>query len=160
MPTYPTQLRSGAGTARFEHRPNLYSRRHGDRANATGAIDVIAGEDTAVFGIYTGRPRAVKDADEIGPVYSAGIGGPLAVPTGRVFVRLTDAAKAEDRRAEFEAAGFAIERTVSYAPHTAWLVPRQGGVAYALGALAKLERMPDVVHVEPQMLMGRTLKTR
>ena len=82
------------------------------------------------------------------------------MPTGRVFVRLTDAAKAEDRRAEFEAAGFAIERTVSYAPHTAWLVPRHRGVAYALGALTELERIPDVVHVEPQLLMGRALKTR
>jgi hypothetical protein len=160
MPTYPTQLRSGAGTGRFERRPDLYSRRHGSRADATGAIAVIAGEETAVFAIYEGQPRAGNDTDEIGPVYSAGTAGPLAVPTGRVFVRLVDTVRAEDKRPQFEAAGFAIERSPSYAPHTAWVVPREGGVAYALPALSELERIPDVVHVEPQLLMGRALKTR
>ncbi len=160
MPTYPTELRAGAGTAPFERRPNLYSRRLGSRADASGAVDVIADEAKTVFAIYEGQPRAQIDADEVGPVYSAGTGGPLAVPTGRVFVRLAEHARGEDKRPQFEAAGFDIERTPSYAPHTAWLVPRHGGVAYALPALADLERIPDVVHVEPQLLMGRALKTR
>ncbi|RPI55449.1 MAG: hypothetical protein EHM55_07860 [Acidobacteria bacterium] len=160
MPTYPTHLRSGTGTAPFERRPNLYSRRHSGRADTSGAVDVISDEAKTVFAIYEGQPRARNDADDIGPVYSAGTGGPLAVPTGRVFVRLEEHARAVDKRPQFEAAGFEIEGTPSYAPHTAWLVPRQGGVAYALPALADLERIPDVVHVEPQLLMGRALKTR
>ncbi len=160
MPTYPTHLRSGTGAAHFERRPDLYSRRHGSPGDTSGAVDVIGDEAKSLFAIYEGSPRAGKDADEAGPVYSAGTGGPLAVPTGRVFVRLAEQARAEDKRAQFEAAGFDIERTPSYAPHTAWLVPRNGGVAHALPALADLERIPGVVHVEPQMLMGRASKTR
>ncbi len=116
MPTYPTHLRSGTGAALFERRPNLYSRRHGSPGDASGAVDVIGDEAKSVFAIYEGAPRAGKDADEAGPVYSAGAGGPLAVPTGRVFVRLAEQARAEDRRAQFEAAGFDIERSPSYAP--------------------------------------------
>ena len=160
MPTYPTHLRSGAGAALFERRPNLYSRRLTDPADTTGAVDVIADEAQSVFAIYEGQPRTQTDASRAGPVYSAGPAGPLAVPTGRVFVRLSEGAHAEDRRRQFEAAGFEIERVPSYALHTAWLVPRNGGVAHALPALADLERVPDVVHVEPQLLMGRALKAR
>jgi len=159
MTTYPTHLRSGAGTPPFERRPNLYSRRCGSGADTSGAVVVIADETKVVFAIYEGKPRAGNDPDELGPVYSAGTGGPLAVPTGRVFVRLAEHVRASEKRREFKAAGFEIERAPSYAPHTAWLVPEHGGVAHALPALADLERIPDVVHVEPQLLMGRALKS-
>jgi hypothetical protein len=80
------------------------------------------------------------------------------VPTGLVFVRLADGARAEQRLTEFRAAGFDMARTLPYAPNAAWLKPRDADVARALGKLGALKKVPGVVHVEPQMLSARSLR--
>jgi hypothetical protein len=159
MPKYPKRLRIGTGqSGAFELRPGFYSIRLQSRADSSGSLFVVHDDRKVPFAVYKGRPQRDSRADEIGPVYSAGPGGPIAVPTGRVFVRLTEGVRPEQRRDEFAAAGFDLERTLSYAPQAAWLKPMRGGVARALPGLAALEKVPGVVHVEPQMLLERSLR--
>ena len=158
MAEYPTHVRSGTGNAVFERRPDLYSVRQPATAAEADAVAVISDDARIRFAVYKGAPPNDRSGEDVGPVYSAGPGGPLAVPTGRVFVRLAQGVRPEHRREQFEAAGFHIEQTLSYAPNAAWLRPATGGVAQALPGLAALGRLPDVVHVELQLLFERALR--
>jgi hypothetical protein len=152
---YPARLPAGSDAApAFERRADLYSVRSAGRAGTAGAVAILS-DDAATFAVFEGRPPRRSDPEATGPVYAAGPGGPLAVPTGRVFVRLAEGLRPEDRRAAFARAGFAIERTLSYAPQAAWLRPARGGVASALPGVRALQRIAGVVHVEPQLLMTR-----
>src|SRR5262245_13261745 len=158
MPDYPTHVHGGTANAVFERRRDLYSVRQPAQAAAKEAVAVIRGDGGVAFAVYKGTPPDHR-TDDVGPVYSAGPDGPLAVPTGRVFVRLAEGVRPEHRRKQFEAAGFHVDQTLSYAPNAAWLRPSTGGVAQALPALTGLRDVPDVVHVEPQLLFERSLKT-
>jgi hypothetical protein len=130
-------------------------RQTGKRSTA-GAVTTMADSAQTHFAVFHGTPNEGVDAE---PVYSAGRNGPLAVPTGRIFVRLEDGLTPEERRGEFASLGLEIEKTLSYAPNAAWLCPVHGGAAEALRLLSEVEKVPGVVHCEPQMLMQRTPKT-
>jgi hypothetical protein len=158
MSDYPKSLRAGSGAAVFERRPDLYAVRQPVDEPSADAIAVIPDDARSTFAVYRGDPPSTRAAQDVGPVYAAAPGGPLAVPTGRVFVRLAHGVRPEERRQEFEAAGFEIDRTLSYAPNAAWLRPVSGEISRALPGLATLDGVPDVVHVEPQMLLERALK--
>lgn len=159
MAKYPARLRVGAEQhALFAHRSDLYAVRTRPGHNATGAVAVVPDDAQTSFAVYAGTPASESIAGGVTPVYSAGPDGPLAIPTGRVFIRLTDGVRPEQRQPQFAAAGFEIERTLSYAPHAAWLRSRDGGVEGALRGLDALKNVPDVIHVEPQMLLERAMK--
>ncbi len=155
-PTGPDRLSVGTDAV-FERRPDLYVVHRGPTRSAGAALAVIPEHARSTYTVYKGKVPAA-DRDKAGPVYSAGPGGPLAVPTGRVFVRLEEGVSPDTRRDEFSAAGFEIERTLPYAANAAWLRPLQGGVAQALTRLRDLQKTQDVVHVEPQLLMERAPK--
>ena len=156
MAQYPSSVRAGSGpTTLFERRPELYSVRHAPGDDQPDAIAVMRDDATGTFAVHEGQPGRNHPANDVGPVYSAGPDGPLAVPTGRIFVRLTAGVEPEQRRPQFDAAGFDIHRTLSYASNAVWLRPKAGGVAEALLRLDALARVPDVVHIEPQLLMQR-----
>ncbi len=87
------------------------------------------------------------------PVYRLGPNGPQGVPSGRVFIRFRSQVPVEERRQELETCGFFVDERLSYAPHAAWLQSKDGNIATALNGFAKLRALPDVVLVEPQMLM-------
>ena len=89
----------------------------------------------------------------ITPVYAPESAGPPAVPTGRVFVRFAENVPVDDRRDDLARAGYTVIQTLSYAPHAAWVRARDGDIAASLAGIAALEALPDVVNVEPQMLM-------
>jgi hypothetical protein len=158
MPDYPTHVHGGTTKAVFERCPDLYAVRETPDAATADAVAVIPDDAASTFAVYKGAPPKDQTGGDVGPVYSAGPGGPLAVPTGRVFVRLAPGVRADERRDQFEAAGFRIEKTLSYAPNAAWLCPSTGSVAEALPRLDELEKLPDVEHVEPQLLMERSLR--
>jgi hypothetical protein len=157
MPDYPSRVHAGTVKAVFERRTDLYSVRETADAVPDGAVAVIP-DDAASFAVYEGAPPRHRDAKDVGPVYSNGPDGPLAVPTGRVFVRFASGIHAAERREQFEAAGFEIDKTLSYAPNAVWLRPAAGGVARALPGLGVLGNLPGVEHVEPQLLFERGLK--
>ena len=158
MQKLPERVRAGA-SGFFTRRTDLYALPHGSSGTARpGILAEVAGDSKERYLVFDGAPPAGVDTTDVIPVYAAGEEGPIAVPTGRVFVRLHEGLRPDEKRNEFAAAGFDIERTLSYAPHAAWLQPTEGGVGRALNGLAGLEAIPDVAHVEPQMLLERKLK--
>ena len=103
--------------------------------------------------VHEGRsPESGEAGALVGPVYGADPDGAIAVPTGRIFVRFEEGSMAADRAGEIEAAGFAVDEVVSYAPHAAWVVPSSGSIADALANVEALEDVSGVVNVEPQLL--------
>lgn len=159
MEKLPERVRSGA-SAFFQRRADLYALRRGAATSRRkAAITEVIDDAHARYEVYEGTPPAGLDPADIVPVYAAGEGGPIAVPTGRVFVRLREGVKPDERRADLAGAGFEIERTLPYAPGAVWLRPIEDGVGAALNGLASLEALPDVAHVEPQMLLERAFRT-
>lgn len=98
-------------------------------------------------------------ASELLPVYSTVEGGPVAVPTGRIYLQMSDKEPVESLSKKIEAAGFRIAQVPHYAPHTAWLEPQQPGVLAAFDGLAKLRELPHVERAEMQMLRERAERT-
>lgn len=107
--------------------------------------------------VYTGSPPE-EDAASAGPVYRDGPGGTLLVPTGRCFVRFRDDARVADRAGEVEAAGYAVDEILAYAPHAAWLAPASGVIADGLAGIVAVEEIPGVVSAEPQMLRAAAFR--
>jgi hypothetical protein len=167
MPEFPHRLSvDNYRGAVFEREPELYAVRQQEPASQDAAttrqeaspVAVVRDGATSAFAVYRGQPgKEVNDA-EVRPVYSVGPDGPLAVPTGRVLVRLAKGMSPEARKQEFASAGYEIETTLPYAPSAAWLKPQHGGVAHALSNLDALGKMPGVDHVEPQLLMERAFR--
>jgi hypothetical protein len=155
-PSYPRRLR--VGEVEFERRDDFYALPKAAAAARKDALAVMNDDEGNTLAIYPGRPRARAAGADIRAVYSEGQDGPLAVPTGLIFVRLGGSVRPQARSGEFARAGFRIERTLSYAPDAAWLRAARGGAAAALAGLEGLRNVPDVVHVEPQMLRERALK--
>jgi hypothetical protein len=158
MSSGPRHLRVGTEhSGLFDRRDDLYAIRRKGRLSS-GAVARIDIDAEHHYAIHAGTPTEAHTDDDVIPVYSAGADGPLAVPTGRVFVRFADGIKAADRSASLQKLGLAIEKTLSYAPSAAWVTTVAGDATATLDHLAALEKLPDVTHVEPQMVMQRSEK--
>jgi hypothetical protein len=126
-----------------------------DVAPSGDAVATMREEDRLIE-IFRGTPDTdAASPGDVGPVYAAQSGGSSAVPTGRVFVRFKDGVRAGEYRQQIERAGYEIEQSPEYAPHTAWLRSRSGKIIDALAGVQALEKIDDVENVEPQMLMQR-----
>jgi len=112
-------------------------------------------EELAVCRRPRGETTLASPTTAIGPVYRIGETGPLAVPTGKVFVRFAEHATFEDHRKEIEEAGFEISQILPYAPHASWVEPSSRKIADAISGFNALQQIPGVEIVEPQMLMER-----
>ncbi|HSQ18808.1 MAG TPA: hypothetical protein VLR92_00405 [Blastocatellia bacterium] len=153
---YPSQVRASTQRpgARFVRRPGYYAE-HGRLQNmpARGAELVLNDGRIAVF---QGEP-AVEKRDSppitLSPIYELQPGGSPAVPTGLIFIRLREGVDVASRRQEIERRGYEIAQTVPYASNAAWLRATSASIADALAGIAKLEALPDIENVEPQMLM-------
>jgi hypothetical protein len=111
--------------------------------------------------VYRGAPaEAVSGRKKVSPVVTPvyGLGGQdsPAVPTGRVLVRFPEGVRIEDRRDPLTQAGYSLVEPLSYAPQAGWVRATSGGIAASLEGIPALAALPDVVHVEPQMLMPRS----
>jgi hypothetical protein len=159
MGNVPRRIRVGTDRAGvFDHRDDMYAVRvRGSDAAAGSRARIVEGPLTA-FAVYEERTRTADRSADTLPVYSAGQQGPLAVPTGRVFVRFTEGIRAETRREDLMALGFTLESVPSYAPNAAWLALADGTPADALERLEAVAALPDVAHVEPQLVIERILK--
>ncbi len=104
--------------------------------------------------IFAGEEPPDASDSRLRPVYALS-GSRPAAPTGRIYLRFAPAVDARSRADEIAAAGYAIEGTVSYAPHAVWLRVESGDAAEALSRLPALEQLPGVANVEPQMLSVR-----
>jgi hypothetical protein len=167
---YPSEIRVGdrAATAIYVRTPDHYAVLH--RRQDDPAPNAVLTLDGGSIAVFRGEPRDGPDATTatsrsgakpkravtVGPVYTLGPNGPLAVPTGLVFARFTDGVTAESRRADLRRAGYDVVEVPSYAPNAAWLRARSGEIRDALTGTPALEALPDVERVEPQLLMQST----
>ena len=143
---------TGPGGAAFELDEDLVAI-HGDAPACTPDNAVATFEDGSIVVLPANAPtRDAAAGGAVGPVYRAAGGGPIAVPTGRVFVRFGEGTRAEDRADELGAAGFAVESVPGYAPQAAWLRARSGRLTDALGDLDAVRGLPGVELVEPQLV--------
>jgi hypothetical protein len=92
------------------------------------------------------------------PAYAASDAAPRAIPTGRVLVRFDEGIRFEDRADAMTQAGYPPDKPLDYAPHAGWVRAESGRTADALRNLDRLAAMPDVRHVEPEMLYTRNYR--
>jgi hypothetical protein len=88
-------------------------------------------------------------------VYRRVDGGGIAVPTGSVLVRFAEGEPVERHRRALEGAGFELVESLAYAPHAGWVRAADGTIVDALVGLSRLEDLPGIENVEPQMLSER-----
>jgi hypothetical protein len=149
---------SAAGSPIYILEPALIALHQGARVpNRKATVDFPA-ERIAVYPreAVEAVPKNARIATS--PVYRLGEGGPIAVPTGLVFVRLQEALPIDTRRDQLQRAGFQLIEPAPKAPHAGWVQATDGGIAAALSSLKKLAALAEVVHVEPQMLRSAERK--
>jgi hypothetical protein len=128
---------------------------HGSKG---GRSAVLAFESDLVSVHHLDGVTGLTGKERFGPVYRRIPGGGIAVPTGRILVRFGESDRAEDHRAALARAEYVVETVHSYAPQAAWVRARAEGISDALRGLPRLERLPDVEAVEPQMLSEATAR--
>lgn len=154
MTAFPPDLAAGGGVAqRYRRRRDLMAI-HGPvpppwRAAAVGTLEA---EGITLCRVPEGQEVEEALAGRVTAVYSLGPEGPPAAPGGEVFVRFAEPTRAADRTADLAAAGYEVSKTLPWAPQAVWVRARSGGIADALANLSRLEAIPGVVRVEPQML--------
>jgi len=159
---YPQQIRFGT-----EQSAVLYSRKPGYYAvhykqPGTVAPGAVLQLNDGAIAVFQGEPdesenaiRLASTTGTLGPIYTLQADGTLAVPTGLVFIRFVEGVEVESHREAIKQAGYEIAQSLSYAPQAAWLRAQSGNILDALVGISKLEAIPNVENVEPQMLMER-----
>jgi hypothetical protein len=117
-------------------------------------------ERSAVYRRIEDEPaeRAASGAAEPAPLYSLGPGASPATPSGDVMIRFKDGVDIRAQQPEIEAAGYSIVRVLPYAPQAAIVRAGSGLLADTLNAIGRLERIPGVENVEPQMISERSFR--
>jgi len=103
-------------------------------------------------------PYSAHTAAEAGPVYRAAASGAIAVPTGRLFVRVSEGMRARSFDSRFAKLRLCLDEAPDWAPNTVWLRHVDGDVAAALAAMTGLRTLPDVASVEPELLRSRSAR--
>jgi hypothetical protein len=159
---YPQQIRFGT-----EQFAVLYSRKPGYYAvhykqPGTVAPGAVLQLNDGAIAVFQGEPdepenaiRLASTTGKLGPIYTLQADGSLAVPTGLVFIRFVEGVEVESNQEAIKQAGYEIAQSLSYAPQAAWLRAQSGNILDALVGISKLEAIPNVENVEPQMLMER-----
>lgn len=155
LTAFPRALRAGPGRPApgYARLPGLVAVHGADAAPAgMETLFTLAGPRIVVCRVGPrGLPRALAGA-AVTPVYALGEDGAPAVPTGLVLVRFREGVAAAGCHEALGREGYAVHEVLPYAPAAVWVRATAGGIAAALQGLAALAALPDVVHVEPQML--------
>lgn len=154
---YPNQVRAGTQRAgvRFVRKPGYYAE-HGRQHDtpARGAEMVL---DDGGIAVFQGEPatdeKRTSPPVTLSPIYELQPGGSPAVPTGLIFIRLREGVDVASRTQEIEQTGYEIAQKVPHASNAAWLRATSASIADALAGIPRLEGLPDIENVEPQMLM-------
>ena len=101
---------------------------------------------------HDGTLASKLGSSKIGPIYAIEPNGPPAVPTGLIFVRFEGEFRPKFWRKRLAEAGYKVVREL---PGVICVGAISGHVPDALQGIARLESLPDVANVEPQMLMER-----
>lgn len=160
---YPQQIRSGTHPSAA-----LYSRESGYYAvhyqqPDTAAPGAILQLNEGAIAVFPGQPDEPQNALQlasktgtVGPIYTLQPGGSFAVPTGLIFIRFAQGVEVDTQHEAIQNAGYEVDQSLSYAPNAAWLRASSGSLLEALKGISRLESIPHVEAVEPQMLMPST----
>jgi hypothetical protein len=135
-------------TAEFARVKDLTAVHTAPQDMPAGATLLLEDGSIGVFSSASRRPEGGPVYQPIGQTSAATI----AVPTGRVFVRLTGETSIATRAADITKAGYLIEEQLAYAPNSAWVRAADGTIASALRQLDSLGSLPGVERVEPQLI--------
>lgn len=108
--------------------------------------------------LYRGTPPDAVLSDRrltVLPVYALSSNGPLALPTGRIFLRYKESIDITTQRDAIERAGYSLTGALPYAPDSGWVERSNGRMDEALAHMDALFRLPGISNVEPQMLSTR-----
>lgn len=150
---YPQQIRvvKDQSTILYDRRPGYYAV-HYNQPNSVAEQAVLQLNDGTIA-VFAGEPQELDNT--LSPIYTLQPDGSLAVPTGLIFIRFVVEVDVESRREAIAQAGYEVAQKLSYAPHAAWLRAQSGKILDALKGISRLEAIPDVENVEPQLLMAR-----
>lgn len=153
---YPQQIRFSTERADLHYERSLHYALHYSQPNSAPpeSLMTMAEGTIAIFPQEISPPRHSPDA-RMTAVYVLKPGNVPAVPTGLVFVRFRKGTIAPDHRIPLQEVGYTIESSPPYAPHTAWVRSTSGNIGEALAGISRLEAIPEVENVEPQMMMER-----
>lgn len=90
------------------------------------------------------------------PEYSLGAGAPAARPSGDVLVRFAEGTRAISQKSLLIKAGYRITQELAWAENAVLVRASSGELADTLGHIEKLEALPGVENVEPQMIGKRS----
>jgi len=155
---FPKVVSAGTGSARKYHLVASHFAVHGisTQVGSEPAMEFVP-EKIAVYPIQRFASMG-QTRGKTTPVYSLQPDGPLAVPTGRVFVRMGSDRSFADHERDFRDAGYKIDHAVPYAPNAGWLRSSSSSIAASLAGLDKLSSISGMEHVEPQMLRKAVCK--
>lgn len=120
-------------------------------ASPAGSKELFRLQGGSLVVVEDEAPSSGGAGDDL-PVYRVGRGGPLAVATGRIHVRLAAGARLAAREVDLHAAGYEIAHVPSYAPHSGFVRAREGGAGSALARLDALRALEGIEAVEPELL--------
>jgi hypothetical protein len=98
----------------------------------------------------------LHDSGDADAVYELAGSGTLATASGRVWVRFAEGVDAAGRADDLERAGYRLDGVPGFAANAAYV--RAEDVGAALQGLDTLRALPDVAHVEPEMLQKRNFR--
>ena len=148
----PARLRLGSSEreVHFVLRPDLVAL-HGARPATARGQPLLSLPDGATE-VVGASAVASDDPRRRGPVYAQEPTGALAVPTGRIFVRLAPAGAPADLPALLTAEGFVPVPSSHPRSTGAWVAPIGGQIEAGLAGLERLAALPGVQAVEPELL--------
>ncbi len=153
------RIRTEQDSLQYVRQPALFAVHGSLPSYLETAVELVLEENSIT--ICRGEPAPPADLRtslNITPVYARDPHGPLAVPTGQIFLRFTPDVKTEELRGNLADRGYTIVRIPSYAPHAAWVQATNGDIATSLLNIEQLNGLPGLVSVEPQLLMHRKSK--
>jgi len=152
QPAGPNTLRLGpeGREVQFALRTDLVAL-HGPPHASAGTSAVFGLPDAGIEVVALGDVVA-GESRRRGPVYAQESSGALAVPTGRVFLRLRTKHRPSDWVASLVSHGFVPVEGHADAPGTAWVASADGRIAAGLARLGELSALPDVEAAEPELL--------
>lgn len=155
---YPTEIKASTEHPELRYvRVSHYFTIYGQPPSGIATAMTLSGSEgeIAICRGDAAESARVAEISEIAPAYALHPAGPLSAPSGLVFIRFEDGVDVAARTEEIARAEYIVVKRVPQAPNAAWLEASSRRVADALKGTERLERIPNVVNVEPQMLSER-----
>ena len=108
--------------------------------------------------ICSRSPETKVDGNAL-PVYRAGKQGPIAVASGRIFIRFSPDIKLADMEEALNELGYKIDEVSETGENAGWLWHHSKSCSDSLNNFPKLRGLKEVDAVEPQFIMQRQSKS-